>query len=315
MPVFRSLLQELSLLAARTLSLGEDAARVVERFATIAGAVLVGWVGYRLTTAVVRRVLRPLAGATDYSARAQRARTLGPLLTSSARYVMAFLVVVVILQQIGIDVRALLVSAGVLGVALGLGAQSLIRDVIMGFFILLENLIAVGDVIEVGQHTGVVESVGLRVTKIRKFSGELRIIPNGELTAFGHHTAGWARLVVEVPVDYEEDVDRALRVLGEVGQALAAAHPAMVLEPPTAEGILRFGQSSSAEAVLRLHARIVAIEKAPLEFEARRRVKEAFAAHGIRAPRAAMEVRLVPPSGGAAAEDRRGEDTRKESVA
>ena len=111
---------------------------------------------------------------------------------------MAFLVVVVILQEIGIDVRALLVSAGVVGVAIGLGAQSLIRDVIMGFFILLENLIAVGDVIEVGPHTGVVESVGLRVTKIRKFSGELRIIPNGELTAFGHHTAGWARLVVEV---------------------------------------------------------------------------------------------------------------------
>ena len=80
---------------------------------------------------------------------------------------MAFLVVVVILQEVGIDVRALLVSAGVVGVAIGLGAQSLIRDVIMGLFILLENLIAVGDVIEVGSHTGVVESVGLRVTKIR----------------------------------------------------------------------------------------------------------------------------------------------------
>lgn len=314
MPAFRSLLEELSVLAARTLPLGEDAAHVLARIAAIAAALLVGWVGYRLITAVIRRVLQPLVGATDYPARAQRARTLGPLLTSTARYLVAFLVAVVVLQQIGIDVRALLVSAGVLGVALGLGAQSLIRDVIMGFFILLENLIAVGDVIEVGQHTGVVESVGLRVTKIRKFSGELRIIPNGELSAFGHHTAGWARLVVEVSIDYGEDVDRALRVLGEVGQALAAAHPAMVLEPPTAEGILRFGQSGAAEAVLRLHARIVAPEKPALEFEARRRVKEAFAAHGIRAPRAAMEVRLVPPSGGTA-EDRRGEDTRKESVA
>src|SRR6185295_11394638 len=139
-----------------------------------------------------------------------------------------------------------------LGVAIGLGAQSLIRDVIMGFFILLENLIAVGDVIEVGQHSGVVESVGLRVTKIRKFSGELRIVPNGELTAFGHHTAGWARLVVEVSIDY-----------GEVGKGLAAAHPAMVLEPPTAEGILRFGQGGAPEAVLRLHARVVAVEKGP----------------------------------------------------
>lgn len=308
MPAFRSLLEELSVLAARTLSLGEDAGHVLARIAAIAGAALVGWLGYRIATVLIHRLLRPLEGATDYPARAQRARTLGPLLTSVARYTMAFLVVVVILQQIGIDVGALLVSAGVVGLAIGLGAQSLIRDVIMGFFILLENLVAVGDVIEVGQHTGVVESVGLRVTKIRKFSGELRIVPNGELTAFGHHTAGWARLVVEASVDYEEDVDRALRVLGQVGKSLAAAHPAAVLEPPTAEGILRFGQGPG-EAVLRLHARVVALEKASLELEARRRVREAFASHRIRAPRAAMDVRLIPPSGGEAPEV-----SRKESV-
>ena len=161
---------------------------------------------------------------------------------------MAFLVGVVILQEVGIDVRALLVSAGVVGVAIGLGAQSLIRDVIMGLFILLENLIAVGDVIEVGQHTGVVESVGLRVTKIRKFSGELRIIPNGELTAFGHHTAGWARLVVEVPVDYEEDVDRALRVLGETnwGPISTMANLTQALFGVVAPGNLSASMVSSA---------------------------------------------------------------------
>jgi small conductance mechanosensitive channel len=152
-------------------------------------------------------------------------------------------------------------------------------------------------VVEVGAHTGVVESVGLRVTKIRKFSGELRIVPNGELAAFGLHTAGWARLVVEVSVDYEEDIGRALRVLGEVGEALAAAHPAAMLERPTAEGLLRVGQ---AEAVLRLHARVVATERFPLELEARRRIKDAFAAHGIRVPRPALEVRLASPDGGGA---------------
>ena len=219
---------------------------------------------------------------------------------------MGFVVVVVILQRLGIDVRTLIVSAGVAGLAIGLGAQSLIRDVVSGFFLLFENLIAVGDVVEVGPHTGVVESVGLRVTKIRKFSGELRIVPNGELGAFGLHTAGWARLVVEISVDYEEDVGRALRVLGEVGRALADAHPATVLEPPTAEGILRFGQ---AEAVLRLHARVTAGEKFPLELEARRRAKEAFAAHGIRVPRG-PEFRLAAPPGTLSAES-----GRKESVA
>jgi small-conductance mechanosensitive channel len=223
-----------------------------------------------------------------------------------ARYLVGFLVAVVILQQIGIDVRTLIVSAGVAGLVIGLGAQSLIKDVVSGFFLLFENLIAVGDVVEVGPHTGVVESVGLRVSKIRKFSGELRIVPNGELSAFGLHTAGWARLVVEVSVDSEEDVGRALRVLGEVGRALAEAHPATVLEPPTAEGILRFGP---AEVVLRLHARVTPAQKFPLELEARRRAKEAFAAHGIRVPGAPL-VRLAPPSGASSAEG-----GRKESVA
>ncbi len=302
----RPLLEELSLLGARALSLGEETAQVLARLVALLGVVLVGWIGYRLLAILIGRLLRQVEGAAVSPARAQRARTLGPLLTSIARYLMGFVVAVVILQRLGIDVRTLIVSAGVAGLAIGLGAQSLIRDVVSGFFLLFENLIAVGDVVEVGPHTGVVESVGLRVTKVRKFSGELRIVPNGELAAFGLHTAGWARLVVEISVDYEEDVGRALRVLGEVGRALADAHPATVLEPPAAEGILRFGQ---AEAVLRLHARVIAGEKFQLELEARRRVKEAFAAHGIRVPRG-PEFRLAAPPGTLSAES-----GRKESVA
>jgi small conductance mechanosensitive channel len=310
MDASRSLLEELSLIGARARSLGEDAARVIARIAAIALIMLVGWIGYRLLAVLIGRLLRRVEGATESPLRAQRARTLGPLLTSLSRYLVGFTVGVVILQQIGIDVRTLIVSAGVAGLVVGLGAQSLIRDVVSGFFLLFENLVAVGDVIEVGAHTGVVESVGFRVTAIRKFSGELRIVPNGELSAFGLHTAGWARLVVEVSVDYEEDVGRALRVLGEVGGALAAAHGAVILEPPAAEGILRFGQEGAAAAVLRLHARVVATERFPLELEARRRIKEAFDAHGIRPPRAAMDVRLTPPPGGETVED-----GRKESVA
>jgi small conductance mechanosensitive channel len=305
MQTSRSLLEELSLLGARALSLGEEAAQVLARFVAILLAIGMGWIGYRLIAVLIGRLTRRVEGVTDSPSRLQRARTLNPLLTSMARYLIGFVVAVVILQQIGIDVRTLIVSAGVAGLAIGLGAQSLIRDVVSGFFLLFENLIAVGDVVEVGPHTGVVEAVGLRVTKIRKFSGELRIVPNGELSAFGLHTAGWARLVVEVSVDYEEDVGRTLRVLGEVGRALAEAHPGTILEPPIAEGILRFGQ---AEAVLRLHARVTAAAKFSLELEARRRVKEAFGTHGIRVPRG--ELRLAAPPGPPSAES-----GRKESVA
>jgi small conductance mechanosensitive channel len=172
---------------------------------------------------------------------------------------------------------------------------------------LFENLIAVGDVVEVGAHTGVVESVGLRVTKIRKFSGELRIVPNGDLTAFGHHAAGWARAIVEVSVRHDQDVAAALRILGEVGRQLQAAHPVEVLETPVAEGILRF---EATDAVLRMHARVTAVQKFPLELELRMLVKEAFDRAGLQMALPRMRV-AVDPSPHPAIPD----PTRKESAA
>lgn len=296
MPPVRSLLDQLSLLVGRTLALGEATSSILARLVTILGVLLIGWVTYRLVTGLIERVLRPLSGTTDYSARVQRARTLGPLLSSVARYVVAFIVGMVVLQELGIDVRAIIVSAGVVGLAVGLGAQSLIKDVITGFFILFENLVSVGDVIEVGSHVGVVEAVGLRVTKIRKFSGELRIVPNGELTAFSHHTAAWARAVVEIGVGYDQDVTRALRVLEEVGRRFRVDHPGQVLEPPVAEGILKFGEF---DVVLRLHARVAASQKFALELVLRQRIKDAFDAEGIRMPVSRMVVHLAPESSSA----------------
>jgi moderate conductance mechanosensitive channel len=276
-----SLLDELALLLGGFFRLDAPAAGAVARLSTILGALLLGWIAQRLIVGLIGRLLRPLEGTVDYSARVQRARTLGPLMVSTSRYVVAFIVVVVILQELGIDVRAVMVSAGVLGLAVGLGAQSLIRDVLTGFFLLFENLVAVGDVIEVGPHVGVVESVGLRVTKLRKFSGELRIVPNGELTAFGQHTAGWARAVIDIGIGHGQDVDRVLQVLERVGTDFRDAHPDLVLEPGTAEGIVRFGESDLA---LRLHTRVDARQKGPLELELRRRVKHAFDAAGIVLP-------------------------------
>jgi small-conductance mechanosensitive channel len=296
-----SLLDQLALLVGQALHFGQAASTALARVGTILGAILLGWIAYRVVVGVIARFLRPLEGAADYPVRLQRARTLGPLLSNAARYLVAFIVGVVVLQELGIDVRALMVSAGVVGLAVGLGAQSLIKDVITGFFIIFENLIAVGDVIEVGPHVGVVETVGLRVTRIRKFSGELRIVPNGELTAFGQHTSGWARAVVDVGVGYDQDVGRALGVLERVGGAFRDAHPGLVLEPPAAEGILRFGES---EVTLRIHTRVDARQKASLEVELRRRVKEAFDAEGIGIPYPQRVIHLAsdrkllaPPSG------------------
>jgi small-conductance mechanosensitive channel len=288
---FRPLLEQLALLIGRTVAPGEATASLLARVLLIASVVLIGWIGYRLVTGLIRRLLRPLEGAADQSARAQRARTLEPLLTSTVRYLVAFAVALVILHQLGIDVQAVIVSAGVVGLAVGFGAQSLIKDMIAGVFLLFENLIAVGDVIEVGNHVGVVEAVGLRVTKVRKFSGELRIVPNGDLSAFGNHSASWSRAVVEVGIGYDQDVGRALAALDRAGQAFQAAFPRLVLERPLAQGILRFGAS---EVVLRLSARVSAQERADLEMALRRKIKDAFDAAEIRIPLPQHVVHLEP---------------------
>jgi small conductance mechanosensitive channel len=277
-PRFESLLDELARLLARALGLGPEGSAALARLVTILATLLLAWLAYRLVAGLIHRVLRPLEGTTNYTARVQRARTLDPLLTNITKYVVAFIAGIVVLQELGIDVRALVVSAGVVGLAVSLGAQGLIKDILTGFFLLFEGLLVVGDVVEVGPHVGVVESVGLRITKIRKFTGELRIVPNSDLTAFGHHTAGWARALVEVKIPRDQDAESALQVLEATGRAFRETHRDRVLEPPVAEGIVTFGDT---DMVLRLHARVDAPVKESLELELRRRVKEALEAAGI----------------------------------
>ena len=307
MTPIRWLADQVSTFLGRALSLGEPASLAVRRALLIGLVLVLCWLAYGLITGVIARLVNRLSLGAGDVATAQRARTLGPLLTSIARYVFGFVAGMLVLQELGVDVRALAVSAGVLGLAVGFGAQSLIRDVITGFFLLFERLIAVGDVVEVGPHTGVVEAVGLRVTKLRKFSGELRIVPNGDLTSFSNHSAGWSRAIVEVAIHPEADAGQALRALAEAGQGWREAHPAAVLEAPSAEGLLRLGPS---EVVLRLHARVMADAKFALELDLRTRVKEALDVARIRAGVPQTVVHLDP-----ARLDIRPDRLRKESLA
>ena len=232
---------------------------------------------YRAALHLVERLLRPLEGASDYPAKVQRARTLEPLMTSVIRYVLAFVAVVIVLREVGVDVQALLVSAGVLGLAIGLGAQTLIKDVITGFFILFEGLIGVGDVIEVGGHTGTVESIGLRVTKLRLLNGAQRVIPNGEITQFVNHNKGWGRAVIDVNVGYKTDVEAAVATLERIA-AEWAAQTGRALEPPQVEGIVRFGDTGYG---LRLTVKVDPTQRAAAEGELRRRILHAFGREGI----------------------------------
>jgi small conductance mechanosensitive channel len=221
---------------------------------------------YRIVVQLIERLVARRELGTP------RIRTVGLLLVNMTRWVLAFVVLVVVLTELGIDVRALLVSAGLVGLAVGFGAQTLVRDLIAGLFILVEGLVAVGDDIEVGAHRGIVESVGLRVTRLRLPSGALRIVPNGQVADFINHSSDWGQATIDVTVGRDADVDRALDTLRGAGEAWARETGA-ALETPEAHGIIRI---AGGDVVLRLIVRVAAARRVDAESELRRRIKEAF---------------------------------------
>jgi small conductance mechanosensitive channel len=210
-----------------------------------------------------------------------KGKTIAPLLKSVLKYCTIFVGAVLVLRALGVDPTPIIAGAGVVGLAVGFGAQTLVKDVIAGFFLLFEGLIAVGDVVSFGNSAGVVEEVGLRVTKYRTFSGELWVIPNGEIRAFGNSNRQWMRAVVAVGVAYEQDVGKAMHVLEEVGKAWASERRDIVLEPPQVQGILSFDESS---VTLRLVVKVRPMQQWGAEVELRRRIKEAFDREGVEIP-------------------------------
>jgi small conductance mechanosensitive channel len=227
-------------------------------------------VGYNV---VLRLIERLVAAVSQRHPDAIRSRTLGSLLTNLLRWIVAFVVLVLVLRELGVDVQAIVVSAGVIGIVVGLGAQALIRDLITGIFLLFEGLLAIGDEIKVGDHTGTVESIGLRVTRLRMLDGAVRVVPNGLLTDFANYSAGWARAIVEVAVPRSVDIERALAVLREVGESWAR-ETGTALDPPVVQGIMRF--SGGGDAVLRLMVRVEPSRRQDAELELRRRIRHAF---------------------------------------
>jgi small-conductance mechanosensitive channel len=269
---------------ARLLALAETALAI--------GLILLGAaVLIRLGVTVIRRTLTPRG---ERFLDETRLRTLRPLLESLLRYVVYFIALVMILRELGVDATAVLASAGVIGLAVGFGAQHFIRDVIAGFFILAEGLIQVGDVITVGEHTGRVEHISVRTTQIRKYNGELWSIRNGELNVFGNVNRDFSRAIVDVGVAYEADLRRAMAVLQEVGERWAAAHRDLVLAPPEVQGIMAFGES---QVTLRLVLTVKPQQHWAAERELRLMLKEAFDRAGIEIPfpRRVTIMRPAPP--------------------
>jgi moderate conductance mechanosensitive channel len=213
------------------------------------------------------------------SAREQRARTAANLVRSVGRVVLTVVAVLMVLNQLDFNISPLLASAGVVGLAVSFGSQSLVRDYVTGFFLQLEHQFALGDMIRVGAVEGTVESITLRLVYLRDSSGALHIIPNGTITQVTNLTRSWGRVAVDVDVPWK-DTDRGLQALQEAAESLGRdpAWADALLDPPRVTGIERIGPGV---VTLRTVARVDPYRRDDVARDLRRRIKEALDRAGI----------------------------------
>jgi small conductance mechanosensitive channel len=211
----------------------------------------------------------------------QRTATLSGMLASLGKVIILFVGLMIILEKIGVNIAPLLASAGIAGLAVGFGAQSLVKDVISGFFILTEDQFGVGDVIEVDTKLGLVERMNLRITQLRNQHGQLITIPNGQILAVINHSKEWARAVLEIGVTYDEDPDRVIQALEQIGAEIMAEMPDKVLEPVEVLGVEAFKEN---EVQIKLQLKTRPLEQWIVARAFRRKVIYRFKELGIKLP-------------------------------
>ncbi|MEN9979968.1 MAG: mechanosensitive ion channel family protein [candidate division WOR-3 bacterium] len=208
-------------------------------------------------------------------------RTVVPLIQSLFRYVILALAIVLILRAVGVDYKAIIAGAGVLGLAIGFGAQTLVKDFISGFFTLFEGAIAAGDYVVTSNLEGTVEKIGLRVTQIRAFDGTLWTVPNGELTSFGNRNRDYMRAMVTFDLAYEQNAEQGMKVAALVAENWYARNHERCLDRPEVQGLLNFGDSGVR---IRVICKVKPGEQWAVERELRLEIKKAFDESGIEIP-------------------------------
>ena len=213
----------------------------------------------------------------------KRAQTISRILRQASVILVWSVTTMLVLAELGVDLKPILAGAGILGLAIGFGAQTLVKDVITGFFILLENQIRVGDVVTAAGFSGEVEAVNLRTTVLRDVDGKVHIIPNSAITVVTNATRDFSRALLDVSVGYREDTDRALMVMREVGAAMEKdpVFGKRIIGSFDYPGIQAFGESA---VTLRMVAKTSPQDGPAVQRELRRRVKQAFDKAGIEIP-------------------------------
>ena len=226
--------------------------------------------------------------------RQKRAQTLSNIVYAVGFALVLVIGILLVLRELGLDIAPLLATAGIGGLAVGFGAQSLVKDVISGFFFLLEDQVRVGDVVNIAGKGGYVESVGLRIIKLRDFDGSLHIVPNGSISTVTNMTKDFSYYLMTVPVAYKEDVDEVMEVLRAVGKELRqdSSFAMDILDDLEVVGVDNFGDSA-VEILVRI--KTIPIRQWVVGRELRRRIKKAFDARNIEIPFPHMTLYIGEP--------------------
>jgi small-conductance mechanosensitive channel len=256
------------------------------------------WVALRALRTLVNFLNRNLADRPESThVKLRQARTVTAVVDNAGTVLIIFIGALMVAAEMGFNPAALLASAGIVGVALGLGAQSLVKDILAGCFILFEEQFGVGDVIRTGSNVGEVEMMSLRTTCLRDAEGAYVIIPNGELGRITNYAKSWAKAVIDVDIADTEDFERCISVLNDVAHTLAAEWPDRLIDKPEVLGVEKI---SELGVTLRLVAKTTPLKQWEVARELRLRIKRALVANRIAQPVAAPVIRTPSDLGASA---------------
>ena len=250
-------------------------------------AVTIRWVAHeaigRIVSRAAKGVLPDRVNLVATERRRQRAEAMGSLFKSIVTGLVVAVFATMMLSEVGVDIAPIIASAGIVGVALGFGAQSLVKDFLSGVFMIIEDQYGVGDVVDLGEATGVVEAVTLRVTRLRDVNGTVWYVPNGQIVRVGNQSQNWARTVLDVNVAYHEDLSRVRRVLAEVAHDVWEDEDfkGQVIEEPEVWGVENLGIDG---ITVRVVLKTTPGEQWVVAREMRQRIKARFDHEGIEMP-------------------------------
>ena len=249
----------------------------------ITGIVVFAWLLIMLVQRAIRSFRIRIASRFNDAEIKKRAETLGRAARYLAAVIVSLLAGMLVLSEVGISVAPILGAAGVVGLAIGFGAQSLVKDYFTGFFILLENQIRQGDVVKLGEHSGLVEVVTLRFVQLRDYDGYVHFVPNGQIGSVVNLSRGYAYAVIDVGVAYRENVDEVMNLMREVGAALRQdiGFRALILDDLEMAGVDQWADSA---VVIRCRFKCGPLQQWTVRREYLRRLKQAFDHAGVEIP-------------------------------